>query len=68
MRDSRYLAFWLGQVTSVVGNGIRVVALPALILMAHSGSSYAYVIAVDALFSVVLMLFGARSPTGTRVP
>lgn len=58
LRDSRYLAFWLGQVTSVVGNGIRVVALPALILMAHDGKAYAYTLAVDSLFSVTLMLFG----------
>ncbi|HEX6686797.1 MAG TPA: MFS transporter [Candidatus Limnocylindrales bacterium] len=58
LRDSRYLAFWLGQVTSVVGNGIRVVALPALILMSHSGEAYAYTIAADSLFSVTLMLFG----------
>jgi MFS family permease len=58
LRDSRYLAFWLGQVTSVVGNGIRVVALPALILLAHDGAAYAYTLAVDSLFSVTLMLFG----------
>lgn len=58
LRDSRYLAFWLGQVTSVVGNGIRVVALPALILIAHGGEAYAYTLAVDSLFSVTLMLFG----------
>lgn len=58
LRDSRYLAFWLGQVTSVVGNGIRVVALPALILVAHSGEAYAYTIAADSLFAVTLMLFG----------
>lgn len=58
LRDSRYFAFWLGQVTSVVGNGIRVVALPALILIAHGGEAYAYTLAVDSLFSVTLMLFG----------
>jgi MFS family permease len=58
LRDSRYRAFWLGQVTSVVGNGIRVVALPALILLSHGGEAYAYTLAVDSLFSVTLMLFG----------
>jgi len=58
LRDSRYRAFWLGQITSVVGNGIRLVALPALILIAHGGEAYAYTLAVDSLFSVTLMLFG----------
>lgn len=58
LRDSRYLAFWLGQVTSVVGNGIRIVALPALILSAHDGRTYGLVLAVDSLFAVLLLLFG----------
>lgn len=58
LRDPRYLAFWLGQVTSVLGNGIRVVALPALILVAHGGEAYAYTLAMESLFSVTLMLFG----------
>jgi Major Facilitator Superfamily len=58
LRDSRYLAFWSGQVTSVLGNGIRVVALPALILMSHNANAYGFVLAADALFSVTLMLFG----------
>ena len=58
LRDPRYLAFWLGQVTSVVGNGIRIVALPALILLAHGGEAYAYTLAMESLFSVTLMLFG----------
>ncbi|MFE9203317.1 MFS transporter [Micromonospora sp. NPDC007230] len=57
-RHRGYLAFWLGQVTSVIGNGIRLVALPALILQSHSGKTYAYVLAADAFFSVVLMLLG----------
>jgi len=58
LRDPRYLAFWLGQATSVMGNGIRVVALPALVLISHDGEAYAYVLAVGSLFSVGLMLFG----------
>ncbi|MBB5873128.1 MFS family permease [Allocatelliglobosispora scoriae] len=58
LRDTRYRAFWLGQITSVVGNGIRIVALPALILSAHDGRTYGIVLAVDSLFAVLLLLFG----------
>ncbi|NUT35007.1 MAG: MFS transporter [Hamadaea sp.] len=54
----RYLAFWLGQVTSVVGNAISLIALPALILPARGATAFGLVIAAEAAAGVLVLLFG----------
>jgi len=54
----RYLAFWLGQVTSVVGNAISLIALPALILPERGATAFGLVIAAEAAAGVLLLLFG----------
>jgi MFS family permease len=56
--ERRYLAFWLGQVTSVVGNAVSLVALPALILPSRGASAFGLVIASEAAAGVLLLLFG----------
>ncbi|MEV4410469.1 MFS transporter [Catellatospora sp. NPDC049609] len=58
LRDRRYLAFWLGQVTSVVGNALSLVALPALILPARGPAAFALVLAAEAVAGVLLLLAG----------
>ncbi|WP_169734199.1 MFS transporter [Hamadaea tsunoensis] len=58
LADSRYRAFWLGQVTSVTGNAISLIALPALILPARGPGAFGLVVAADALAGVLLLLFG----------
>ncbi|MCP2328559.1 MFS family permease [Hamadaea flava] len=54
----RYLAFWLGQVTSVVGSSVSLIALPALVLPARGATAFGLVIAAQALAGVLLLLFG----------
>ena len=58
LRDRRYLAFWLGQVTSVFGNGMAMVALPALLLPGRGASTYGLVLAVHSAAMGVLLLAG----------
>jgi MFS family permease len=58
LRNPRYLAFWLGQVTSVIGTGVSLVALPALLLPARGPADFGLVIASEAASSVLLLLFG----------
>lgn len=58
LRDRRYLAFWLGQVTSVVGNAIALVALPALVLPARGPEVFGLVLAAEAAAGVLLLLAG----------
>lgn len=58
LRNPRYLAFWLGQVTSVVGTGVSLIALPALILPTRGPADFGLVIAAEAASSVLLLLFG----------
>jgi MFS family permease len=58
LRNPRYLAFWLGQVTSVVGTGVSLIALPALILPSRGPGQFGLVIAAEAASSVLLLLFG----------
>ncbi|WP_244871976.1 MFS transporter [Catellatospora sp. TT07R-123] len=58
LRDRRYLAFWAGQVTSVVGNAIGLVALPALILPTRGPQQFGLVLAAEAAASVLLLLAG----------
>ncbi|MDI1464491.1 MFS transporter [Catellatospora sp. KI3] len=58
LRDRRYLAFWAGQVTSVVGNSIGLVALPALILPARGPQAFGVILAAEAAASVLLLLAG----------
>ncbi|NUO58413.1 MAG: MFS transporter [Hamadaea sp.] len=54
----RYLTFWLGQVTSVVGSSVSLIALPALVLPARGPAAFGLVIAAQALAGVLLLLFG----------
>ncbi len=58
LRNPRYLAFWLGQVTSVIGTGVSLIALPALILPHRGPGAFGLVIAAEAASSVLLLLFG----------
>ncbi|WP_246159202.1 MFS transporter [Catellatospora sichuanensis] len=58
LRDHRYLAFWLGQVTSVVGTALSFVALPALILPARGPQAFALILAAEAVAGVLLLLAG----------
>jgi MFS family permease len=58
LRNPRYLAFWLGQVTSVVGNAVSLIALPALILPHRGPAAFGLVIAAEAASAVLLLLFG----------
>jgi MFS family permease len=58
LRNPRYLAFWLGQVTSVVGTGVSLIALPALVLPARGATDFGLVIGAEAASSVLLLLFG----------
>ncbi|GIG02590.1 MFS transporter [Catellatospora citrea] len=58
LRDNRYLAFWLGQVTSVVGTALSFVALPALILPARGPQAFALILAAEAVAGVLLLLAG----------
>jgi MFS family permease len=58
LRNPRYLAFWLGQVTSVIGTGVSLIALPALVLPARGPGAFGLVIAAEAASSVLLLLFG----------
>lgn len=58
LRDRRYLAFWLGQVTSVVGSALSLVALPALLLPTRGAQAFALVLAAEAVSGVLLLLAG----------
>lgn len=58
LRNPRYLAFWLGQVTSTIGTGVSLIALPALVLPARGPGAFGLVIAAEAASSVLLLLFG----------
>jgi MFS family permease len=58
LRNPRYLAFLLGQVTSIIGTGVSLIALPALVLPARGPGEFGLVIASEAAASVLLLLFG----------
>lgn len=58
LRNPRYLAFWLGQVTSIIGTGVSLIALPALVLPARGPGEFGLIIAAEAASSVLLLLFG----------
>ncbi|MCI0686655.1 MAG: MFS transporter, partial [Sporichthyaceae bacterium] len=58
LSDRRFRLFWLGQATSTVGNGIRIVALASLILDRHDGQVLGLVLAADALATAVVLLAG----------
>jgi MFS family permease len=54
--DARFRAFWLGQATSVVGNGITLVAVAALVIPARGAQSYGLVLAAESATMAVLLL------------
>lgn len=56
LRDPRYLAFWLGQATSVLGSGMALVALPALVLPHHGARGFGLVLAASSAAAAVLLL------------
>lgn len=58
LKHRRYLAFWLGGVTSVAGTAISLIALPALILPSRGPAAFGLVIASEAAAGVLLLLFG----------
>jgi MFS family permease len=58
LRNPRYLAFLLGQVTSIIGTGVSLIALPALVLPARGPGAFGLVLAAEAAASVLLLLFG----------
>ncbi|MES9508073.1 hypothetical protein ABWJ92_16895 [Streptomyces sp. NPDC000609] len=59
MRDRRYLASWLGQVTSAVGNQLTVVVLAALVVPDRGPGTFGLVLAVESAVMAVLLLAGA---------
>ncbi|MFB6815687.1 MFS transporter [Streptomyces sp. NPDC056347] len=58
LRGRRYLAFWLGQVTSTVGNQLTVVALAALVVPDRGPGVFGLVLAVESAVMGVLLLAG----------
>jgi MFS family permease len=58
LTNRQYLAFWLGQVTSVAGSAISLVALPALVLPSRGPAAFGLVVGSEALAGVLLLLFG----------
>jgi hypothetical protein len=56
LRDPRFRAFWLSQATSVVGNGITLVAVAALVIPARGGEVYGLVLAAESATMAVLLL------------
>ena len=58
LADRRFRLFWLGQATSTVGNGIRIVALAALVLDRYDGQTLGWVLAADSLATALVLLAG----------
>lgn len=58
LADRRFRLFWLGQATSTLGNGIRIVALAALVLDRHDGQTLGWVLAADSLAMALVLLAG----------
>ncbi|MEV8451238.1 MFS transporter [Streptomyces sp. NPDC052095] len=58
LRSRRYLAFWLGQVTSTVGNQLTVVVLAALVVPDRGPGVFGLVLAVESAVMGVLLLAG----------
>ncbi|MFE7468913.1 MFS transporter [Streptomyces sp. NPDC057499] len=58
LRGRRYLAFWLGQVTSTVGNQLTVVVLAALVVPDRGPGVFGLVLAVESAVMGVLLLAG----------
>ncbi|GAB2611688.1 MFS transporter [Paractinoplanes abujensis] len=57
LRDRRFVAYWAGQVTSVVGNALTLVVLPAL-LLPRGTEVFAVVLAIEAAAMGGLLLLG----------
>lgn len=58
MRDPRYRMFWLGQVTSTLGNQLTVVVLPALVVPSRGPGMFGLLLAVESAVMGVLLLLG----------
>lgn len=58
LRDSRYLAFWISQVGSHLGNGLTLVALASQVIWSYGAAAYGLVLAVTAGAMSIVMLFG----------
>ncbi|MCX4846796.1 MFS transporter [Streptomyces sp. NBC_00893] len=58
LRSRQYLAFWLGQVTSTVGNQLTVVVLAALVVPDRGPGVFGLVLAVESAVMGVLLLAG----------
>ncbi|MCX4395499.1 MFS transporter [Streptomyces sp. NBC_00053] len=58
LRSRRYLAFWLGQVTSTVGNQLTVVVLAALVVPDRGPGTFGLLLAVESAVMGVLLLAG----------
>ncbi|GAA4351460.1 MFS transporter [Angustibacter luteus] len=56
LSDPRYRAFWIGQATSVIGNGITLVALAALVIPHRGGQAFGLALAAESLTMGVLLL------------
>ncbi len=56
LKDPRFRAFWLGQATSVVGNGVTLVAVAALVIPARGGQTYGLVLAAESATMALLLL------------
>ncbi|MEV8451234.1 MFS transporter [Streptomyces sp. NPDC052095] len=58
LRSRQYLAFWLGQVTSTVGNQLTVVVLAAMVVPDRGPGTFGLVLAVESAVIGVLLLVG----------
>ncbi|MEU2246981.1 MFS transporter [Streptomyces sp. NPDC019224] len=58
LRDRRYRMFWLGQVTSTLGNQLTIVVLPALVVPSRGPSMFGLLLAVESIVMGVLLLLG----------
>ncbi|MFD3353435.1 MFS transporter [Streptomyces fradiae] len=58
VRDPRYRMFWLGQATSVLGNQLTIVVLPALVVPSRGVGMFGLLLAVESAVMGVLLLLG----------
>ncbi|MGW1180449.1 MFS transporter [Streptomyces drozdowiczii] len=58
LRDPRYRTFWLGQVTSTLGNQLTIVVLPALVVPGRGPETFGLLLAVESVVMGVLLLVG----------
>ncbi|WLQ35487.1 MFS transporter [Streptomyces castrisilvae] len=58
LRDRRYRTFWLGQVTSTLGNQLTIVVLPALVVPSRGPGMFGLLLAVESVVMGVLLLVG----------